>query len=245
LIIVRPEDVFHKVQLLRLLTEIADTTALSRNLFFKGGTCASMLGYLDRFSVDLDFDLRRNVDEAILKKEFYKVFKRLDLKVSDESKKVLEFFLKYEAPHGKRNTIKLDALSTGFRSNVYKAFYLPEVDRFLSCQTIETMFAHKLVAAVDRFEKHFSIAGRDIYDIHYFYLHGYSYSRQLVEERTGMRLPDFLRKLIDFIEKQISQRVINEDLNTLLPLNRFQKIRKVLKTETLVFIKDDLARLGF
>lgn len=23
---------------------------------FKGGTCASMLGWLDRFSVDLDFD---------------------------------------------------------------------------------------------------------------------------------------------------------------------------------------------
>ncbi|HIP71371.1 MAG TPA: hypothetical protein EYH05_08260, partial [Anaerolineae bacterium] len=47
----------HRIQLTRLLTEILDDPYLAASLYFKGGTCAAMLGYLDRFSVDLDFDL--------------------------------------------------------------------------------------------------------------------------------------------------------------------------------------------
>ena len=54
---IRPEDIIHKSYLNRLLMEIIDRPVLSHNLAFKGGTCAAMLGYLDRFSVDLDFDV--------------------------------------------------------------------------------------------------------------------------------------------------------------------------------------------
>ena len=57
----RPEDILHKSQLNRLLIEIIDQPTLSQNLAFKGGSCASMLGYLDRFSVDLDFDVLKNL----------------------------------------------------------------------------------------------------------------------------------------------------------------------------------------
>ena len=56
--IIRPQDAYHKSQMLRLLIEVADDPFLVQELYFKGGTCASMLGYLDRFSIDLDFDLR-------------------------------------------------------------------------------------------------------------------------------------------------------------------------------------------
>ena len=59
MILLRPQDTIHKVQLTRLLTEILDNSILSQNLYFKGGTCAAILGYLDRFSVDLDFDLTK------------------------------------------------------------------------------------------------------------------------------------------------------------------------------------------
>ena len=53
----RPEDILHKSNLHRLLMEVVDQPVLAQSLAFKGGTCAAMLGYLDRFSVDLDFDL--------------------------------------------------------------------------------------------------------------------------------------------------------------------------------------------
>lgn len=60
----------------RLLIEIVDQPVLAHNLVFKGGTCAGMLGYLDRFSVDLDFDLRNNFDEAIIRGALYSTLKR-------------------------------------------------------------------------------------------------------------------------------------------------------------------------
>jgi predicted nucleotidyltransferase component of viral defense system len=73
----RPEDITHKSYLNRLLIEIIDQPALSQNLAFKGGTCAGMLGYLDRFSVDLDFDVMKNADETALRQELHQVFDHL------------------------------------------------------------------------------------------------------------------------------------------------------------------------
>lgn len=61
----RPEDIINKSYLHRLLAEIVDQPTLGQSLAFKGGTCAAMLGYLDRFSVDLDFDVVRNADERL------------------------------------------------------------------------------------------------------------------------------------------------------------------------------------
>ena len=72
MIYLRPQDTYHKSQLVRLLVEIIDNHILGRSLYFKGGTCAAMRGFLDRFSVDLDFDLKRGVDRKMLVGEFIK-----------------------------------------------------------------------------------------------------------------------------------------------------------------------------
>ena len=53
MILPKPEDAIHKIQLYRLLTAILDSPLLARHVYFKGGTCASMRGLLDRFSVEL------------------------------------------------------------------------------------------------------------------------------------------------------------------------------------------------
>ena len=66
----RPGDVTHKIQLLRLLTAIIDDPVLSSSLFFKGGTCAAMSGFLNRFSVDLDFDLSGETSEKVVRTHF-------------------------------------------------------------------------------------------------------------------------------------------------------------------------------
>ena len=55
----------------------------------------------------------------------------------------------------------------------------------MRCQTIETMFANKLVSVLDRFEKHHSIAGRDLYDIHQFFLQGFHMKRLLLKRALG------------------------------------------------------------
>ncbi|NCP17464.1 hypothetical protein GW853_02875, partial [Candidatus Kuenenbacteria bacterium] len=103
--------------------------------------------------------------------------------------------------------------------------------------------ANKLVTPLDRFAKTGSIAGRDIYDIHWFLMNGFSYESAVIKERQKLSLEKFFSKLIDFIEKEIKQKYIDEDLNFLLPLDEFKRVRKILKAETLRLLKDELIRI--
>lgn len=237
---INTEQSIHRSYLNRLLIEIIDNSLLSSNLAFKGGTCAQMLGFLDRFSVDLDFDLVGDSKRTILRKEFHKVFKYLGLIVNKEYDNVLFFQLKYSGKGVGRNSIKLSVNSIKIKSNEYKVQYFSEVDRVMNSQTIETMFANKLVTITDRYNLHKTIAGRDLYDIHHFFVQGYKYKRGIIHERTGLEGQDYFKKLSLFIKKHITQTVVNEDLNSLLPPPQFRQIRKVLIPETLSFILSEL-----
>jgi hypothetical protein len=239
----RPEDILHKSYLNRLLIEIIDRPTLAHNLAFKGGTCCSMLGYLDRFSVDLDFDILKNANETVLRNEFHQVFDYLGFKIAGEFDKVLFFQLRYPNDPGKHNTMKVSSSNLEIKSNQYKVQYFPEIDRLMNSQTIETMFSNKLVAITDRYELHQTVAGRDIYDIHNFFIHGYSYHAPVIQERTGLKPRDYFGKLIDFIKEHVNQMIINEDLNTLLPNSQFQQIRKILLPETLSLLIREHKRL--
>ncbi len=242
MILPKREDVLHKVQLLRLLTEIIDSAEISKNIYFKDGSAATMLGFLDRFSVDLDFDLKPKSDKKIIDKNLKKIFRELDLKISQKSNKSLFYLLKYSAKPGLRNTIKLSLIDTALKSNIYSSFYLAEIDRFAFCQTKETMFANKLVAVTDRYKKHKMIAGRDIYDIHHFFLSGFHYNEAVIKERTSKRPADYFKDLIKFIDTKVTDKIISEDLSFLLTYEKFQLTRKILKRETLMFLKNELRK---
>lgn len=235
--LIRQEDLLHKFQLLKLLTGVVDNPILSQNIYFKGGTAATMQGLLDRFSVDLDFDLKSGADTVQLQHEFEKVFEDVDLKIENDNKKNIFYSLKYKSPVNDRNTIKLSVYEDIVKANDYKPVFLPEIDRLVNCQTIETMFANKLVAPIDRFQKHKDIAGRDIYDIYYFFSQGYRFKKEIIEERMKIDVDSYIKMLIDFIEKEINETVITQDLSNLLPNDKFQKIRKTLKQEVLIFLK--------
>jgi len=234
----------HKAWLYRLLTAIYDNQILANSLYFKGGTCAAMLDYLDRFSIDLDFDYIAKKGELFLvRKNLEQVFKNLGLEIKDKSKKTPQYFLKYPTRPNIRNTVKIDVTMPPPKSNKYAAVRFNEIDRIIICQTIETMFANKLVALIDRWEKNDSIAGRDLYDIHHFFMKGFGYNKEVIIERRKQKLDKFFNELINFIEKKINDKVINQDLNSLLPYESFKKIRKVLKKETLILLKDELKRV--
>lgn len=233
-------DALHRGQLYRLLIAIADDALLAKNLVFKGGTCAALMRKLDRFSVDLDFDIKKEASVKEVKRKLEKVFSSLGLKVKAKSKEAVQYHLKYEAPSSARNTLKLDAVSVPFEGDIFEPIFLADIDRYLICQTIETMFAHKLVATTDRFNKHNAIAGRDIYDIHFFFLNGYRYNGQIIAERTGLKVKDYFIILKNFIEKRVTETIINEDINTLLPYEKFSAIRKSLKAEVISMLKDEI-----
>jgi len=240
----RPEDIIHKSYLHRLLMEIVDQPLMAQTLAFKGGTCAAMLGYLDRFSVDLDFDVLKDADEAALRKTFHLVFNQLGFSVTLEFDKVLFFQLRYPTGPGKRNTLKISASNIRVETNQYKVQYFPEIDRLINSQTIETMFANKLVAVTDWYTQHKTIAGRDIYDIHHFFVQGYPYNGAVIRERTGMEPREYFGEMIVFIKKRVTQTIINEDLNSLLSNRKFQQVRKILIPETLSMLEREKDKLA-
>lgn len=247
LVLPNKKDAIHKAWMFRVLRAVADNAHLAKVFVFKGGTCAAMRGLLDRFSVDLDFDYIGGVDEMMAtQKRLEKLFARLGLTVKNVSKEVPQYFLKYPAGKGERdrNTLKFEATTLMSVANKIEKVRLVDIDRVFSCQTIETMFAHKLIAPVDRYERHGSIAGRDIYDIHHFFLNGLSYDTEVIRDRRGVSELAYLKELRAFIARRITDAIINQDLNVLLLPDQFQKIRHILKEETLVFLDDEIKRLS-
>ena len=236
----RANDAIHKAWLFRILSAIADSSYLRKYLFFKGGTCAAMRQFLDRFSVDLDFDMMGSQDEIVsIRQHLETLFDRLGLKIDTKSTAGIQYFVKYDAPENERNTVKIDTQFPPPKSNQYEAAYFAEIDRTLMTQTVGSMLANKLVAVVDRWETHQSFAGRDIYDIHYFFLQGRRYNPEIIKERTNLSLREFFDKLIRFIDRKYTATIIQQDLNTLLSPKKFQEVRLVLKQETLNLLRDE------
>jgi len=250
MILPRPEDAFHKLQLYRLLIAVLDNRKLAQNIYFKGGSCAAMLGWLDRFSLDLDFDLNPQANKDLLRKILTSVFKKLNFEIKEQNPKSLFFILRYQTrlPDGQakfnlRNTLKLGIIDYQVQANDYQALFLAEIDRYAVCQTKETMVANKLVSLTDRFEKYKVIAGRDLYDIHYFLSRGYSYKKEVIEERKKTSVNKYLNELKEFIKEKVTTKIINEDLSYLLTYEKFRAIRKTIKTETVFLINDEIKRV--
>lgn len=243
MILPHSSDATHRFQLYRCLIAILDDSLLSQSIIFKGGTCAAMLGYLDRFSLDLDFDLKKMEDKKKLEKRLQVIFSELDFEIKEKSRNELFYVLKYDSKRGYRNTIKLGITPIMTKFDRYDIFYLREIDRFGNCQRIETMFAHKLVSLIDRFRKYKMIAGRDLYDIHHFFLSGYEYIKEIIEVRSGKKIGEYLRELKSFIDTKVTDRVLSEDLNYLLPSEKSEQIRKILKKETLLFLNNEIDRV--
>lgn len=239
------KDAVHKAWLYRLLQEIADDSFLASLFYFKGGTCAAMRGFLDRFSVDLDFDFVGSQGQiAFARRHLENVFKNLGLEIKDKSAKAPQYFLRYEDKNSSRSNLKIDTFFPPLPGNQYEPVRLIEIDRILYCQTRETMFSNKLISLIDRFKKGGSIASRDLYDIHHFFIQDYSYDKNIIEKYSGTKRAVFFKDLREFIDTEIKQENIDQDLNFLLPRDKFRKIRKFLKSETLMFLKDEIERLG-
>ena len=86
------------------------------------------------------------------------------------------------------------------------------------------------------------MAGRDIYDIHHFFIQGYAYNREVIRERSGLEPQEYFEEMLVFIQSNVNQTIINEDLNSLLPAHKFQQIRKILLPETIALLENALAQ---
>ena len=199
-----PRDSLHKAMLYRLLMVILDEKTLAEQLYFKGGTAAALLGWLDRFSIDLDFDGARGMDKQKIRTIVQKVVASSGFSIKEQAKRELYFVLQYPAPKLARNTLKLSIIDHVVKANIYQPYFLADINRYAICQSKETMFANKLVAVTDRYQKYRTVAGRDIYDIHHFFTKGFGYNEAVITERTGLAADVYIRKLAKFIQEKVT-----------------------------------------
>ncbi|KKP98053.1 MAG: hypothetical protein US25_C0012G0007 [Candidatus Moranbacteria bacterium GW2011_GWE1_36_7] len=214
----------HRQILFNLLTDIYKSPA-GAYLGFKGGTMFYFFHQLDRFSVDLDFDL---LDES--KNEFVSEVVRQILldygTIKDEMDKYnnIFFLLSYgEGEHG----VKIEISKKIWPQNSYeiKNFYGTDV----KVLKLEDAFAHKFVASTERKRT----ANRDFYDIFFFLKKNVTFNDKIIFERTGKNEKEFLIFLKNFLEKKELKNGILEGLGELLDEKRKQWVKNELKNELL------------
>ena len=217
----------HKKIMLQILKDIYSDTSISPFLGFKGGTAAYMFYGLNRFSVDLDFDLLDKNKEDYVFEKIEQIVRNYG-KIKDVRKKRfnLFFLLSYEE---KAQNIKVEVNRRSFGSRY-------EVKTYLGISMLimvrDDMFAHKLMAMYERIGK----TNRDIYDVWFFLNNNWPINKEIVEQRAGMPFKDFLQKCIDLLEKTEDRNIL-AGIGELLDAKQKSWAKTKLRAETIFLFK--------
>jgi predicted nucleotidyltransferase component of viral defense system len=220
----------HKDILLQVLRDIYSDETVGPFLGFKGGTAAYLFYGLDRFSVDLDFDL---LDAS--KKEY--VFGRVKgiiqkygvIKDARIKRFNLFFLLSYRNKQKDAQNVKIEINYRGFDSRYEVKSYMG-IPMKVAIQ--EDMFACKLVAMYDRLGR----TNRDIYDVWFFKKNMWPINKEIVEKKSGMVYGDLLEKSIAKLEKFNNKDILN-GLGELLSNKQKDWVRAHLLEETIFSLK--------
>lgn len=217
----------HKTILFQILKDVYSDTTIAPFLGFKGGTAANMFYGLDRFSVDLDFDLLdENKEDEAFEKVTKIVKKYGTLKESYKKRFNLFFLLSYEY---KARNLKVEINRRQFGSKYEIKTYLGVS---MMVMVPEDMFAHKAVAMHERFGK----TSRDVYDVWFFLSHRFPINKEIVEKRSEMPFNQFLVKCIEQLEKMNNNRIL-DGIGELLTPNQKDWAKAKLKQEVIALLK--------
>ncbi|MEJ2600604.1 MAG: nucleotidyl transferase AbiEii/AbiGii toxin family protein [Anaerolineales bacterium] len=217
----------HKAILFQILKDIYIDTTISPFLGFKGGTAALMFYGLDRFSVDLDFDLiDENQKDYVYNRMIAIVQKYGTIKESHIKRFNLFIVLSYE---DKARNVKVEINLRQFGSRYEIKTYLGVSMRVM---VIEDMFAHKLMAMYERIGK----TSRDIYDVWFFLKSRYPINKEIVENRAQMPFDRLVKKCIAQLE-EMSNRHILDGVGELLTTSQKDWAKAKLREETIALLK--------
>ena len=217
----------HKTVLFQILKDLYSDMTLSPFLGFKGGTAALMFYGLDRFSVDLDFDLLDETQEEHVFERVISISKRHGtLKESHKKRFSLFCLLSYE---DRARNIKIEINRRQFGSRYELKTYLGVS---MLVMVPEDMFAHKLMAMVERMGK----TSRDIYDVWFFLQHRFPINKQIVEQRAKTTFDQVIQTCIERLEA-MSDRHILDGAGELLTTGQKNRARTSLRQETISLLK--------
>lgn len=224
----------HRSILLQILKDIYSDTTISSFLGFKGGTAASMFYGLNRFSVDLDFDLLdKSKEEYILKRIEIIAKKYGAIKEARIKRFNLLCVISYEK---NAQSIKIEINRKGSGSKYQIKTYLG-ISMLIMQE--DDMFAHKLMAMNDRIGK----TSRDIYDVWFFLKHNRPINKKIIEERSGKPFVKFMRESISKLERLNNRNILN-GTGELLTQSQKDWAKAKLKEDTLFLLKLKLENKG-
>jgi predicted nucleotidyltransferase component of viral defense system len=216
-----------KTNLFQILKELYSDTTISPLLGFKGGTAALMFYGLDRFSIDLDFDLLDDTkEEHVFERVTSNLKKHGTLKESHKKRFSLFSLLSYE---DRAHTVKVEINRRRFGSRY-------EVKTYLGVSMLvmvpEDMFAHKLMAMHERIGK----TSRDIYDVWFFLQHRFPINKEIVEQRSMMTFDKLLKKCIGQLEKMNNKNIL-DGVGELLTAGQKDWARAKLREDTISLLR--------
>ncbi len=220
----------HKNILTRILKDIYTEDSIAPFLGFKGGTAAMFFYGLDRFSLDLDFDLLDHRRQESIFESMRKILDNYGTVKKDYAKRYSLFYLlSYDEKNDGAQNIKVEINKRQFGSRYHLRAYLGIPMRVM---VQEDMAAHKLVAMYERMGK----ANRDIYDVWFFLHNNWPVNKMIVELRTSIPYAHFLQKCITALEN-MSDRTILSGLGELLTEKQKTWVKSKLRLETIFLLR--------
>ncbi len=221
----------HKNILIKILKDIYTDATISPILGFKGGTAATLFYNLDRFSVDLDFDLLDSEKEDYVFERVKTIIENYGtLKEVQKKRFNLFYILSYDNKDINAQNVKVEINRREFGSK-----YTVESFLGISMQVMikEDMLAHKLCAMYERIGK----TNRDIFDVQFFLSHDWPVNKKIVEDRMDVPYADFLKKCIDVMEKFDDSNILSGMGELLLTERQKVWVKTNLKSETLFSLR--------
>ncbi len=217
----------HKTILFQILKDIYIDTTISPFLGLKGGAAASMFYGLDRFSVDLDFDLFDEGQEDLIFTRLNDIAQKHGIVKESHIKRFnLFILLSYE---DKARHIKIEVNRRQYGSKYEIRTYLGVS---VQVMVIEDMFAHKLMAMYERLGK----TSRDIYDVWFFLKSRFPINKDIVEKRAQMPFEQFVSECIDKLRKMDNRKIL-DGVGELLTISQKDWAKAKLLDETIALLR--------
>ncbi len=208
----------HKTIMFQILQILFDSK-YAKILWLKWWTALYFFYGLPRFSVDLDFDLLKDLtkNEIIDLKQW--IFELLEHNLWKKWVKIkhewtLDYSFKFIVQYWWEKKLKLE-----FNTKIYENSYNIKSLLWTSVQVMDIsyMFSHKLCAFLSRYQQKNSIANRDLFDINFLFENSFPINEKIIKIRTKKMIwteldPKwYIKYLLNFIKqhkKEIQQNIL-------------------------------------
>ena len=191
----------HEQYMRKILHEIF-TSSIKDFLAFKGGTLTYFCYGLERFSTDIDLDILNLDKETEIIDTMREILYVLgEVKNETLGKTLHRWIFRYDE---KSMNIKVELNKRVRKSNTYD---FQEIDGIkIPTMAPESIFANKVVALSERFKN------RDLYDVYFFLKHNFPLNENIIMERTGKNMNDFIEEMMKSLPLHYTKNTILADL---------------------------------